>query len=781
MMRSRGAGKRSARAALLFLALAALAGACAPPPHAPPRARALPGYDRLRDDPAGVEARVFRGRRVAIDPGHGGFFPGSIGVHGTTEAAVNLGVALELRRLLEAAGATVVLTREADRDFLTPADSSLRSDLNARVKLLNDAAADVVVSIHHNADPAGRHDVNETVTYYKLGDDGPSLDLAESVHRALVRNVGIPAQKVSPGNFAVIRGANAPAILTETSYLTHPKVEARIRRPEKQRLEAEALFLGLAHYFARRVPVIERFARADAAGGEAPPFEVRVRGAFDDARIEVDGEPLAWTRTADGLRARSARALAPDVPHVARARVRLAAQGSSPWSSLSWSADTLAPIAGLDADVPGPLPASGDGVLAIRIVPRFSNGARAAARPHDVRLRFPSPGAFAPAETTITCVNGVGWAYVRASVAAWRVAPRPEWAAVVAGRVAPFAPLADFPLTGVTAPSPVRSGFALDAATGAALRPATPTRDLEPGAGWINRDGFVVLPLDSLGDVGVPDLAGYRAVASDTTWPPRFVAIAGGALHGRRIVLDPDGGGDQSQGVGASGARGSGLALAVCRALAAFLRAAGADVRLTRDGDASVSDVERVQISEAFRADRFLRVGFRNEPAKLGHYFSSAAGRAWAGRTRAEFERLGLAAPPIGENAQYPITQTSCVAMAAMLGPLDDAAVEERLLAPGALRARAYALFLGLAHEFAPAADWPLDSLVVRDEARAPVAGAAVRLGTLVLESDAFGVVKFARTEPGAYEAAVDDSRVRARGRLLDSAHAFVLTGPRGR
>jgi hypothetical protein len=112
---------------------------------------------------------------------------------------------------------------------------------------------------------------------------------------------------------------------------------------------------------------------------------------------------------------------------------------------------------------------------------------------------------------------------------------------------------------------------------------------------------------------------------------------------------------------------------------------------------------------------------------------------------------------------------------------VDSASDEDRLLAPGALRAEAYALFLALAREWAPEAGWATDSLEVRDAAGVPVPAALVTLGdALVLETDARGRVRFARTEPGPIEAVVDDPRVRARVVLLDSMRGAILTGPRG-
>ena len=304
------------------------------------------------------------------------------------------------------------------------------------------------------------------------------------------------------------------------------------------------------------------------------------------------------------------------------------------------------------------------------------------------------------------------------------------------------------------------------------------TREPAPRVPWLNRDGFAVLHPGRDGRVLVPALPGFRAWGLDSLLPPRFVAIAGGVLHGRRIVLDPDGGGGDSGGRGRSGTRAANVNLDVARALARMLSAAGADVLLTRDGDWALSDVERVEKSERVLAERFLRIGHRAEPPMMGHYFSSAAGKAWAGRAAQELARLVLPAPSPAEDAQYPLQQTSCPALYAAPARVDDAREEERLRAPGTIRAEAYALYLSLVREWAPDAEWPRDSIEVRDGAGRPVAGVAVALGgALVLESDALGRIRFARTEPGPIEAVVRDPRARVAALLLDSDRGIVLTG----
>jgi hypothetical protein len=200
---------------------------------------------------------------------------------------------------------------------------------------------------------------------------------------------------------------------------------------------------------------------------------------------------------------------------------------------------------------------------------------------------------------------------------------------------------------------------------------------------------------------------------------------------------------------------------------------------MTRDGDHAVSELERVQEAEGFRAERYLRIGHANSAPLAGHYFNSANGRRWAQRTSATLAELGLATPRVGESAKYPLSQTSATAIYVSVARTDSA--EELLRSPGRLRAEAYALYLALARDLAAdGGTWPLDSLRVLDADGAPVAGAPVRLGAaLVVATDSAGTARFARTEPGPLDVNVDDPRARLRAVLLDSERGRVLQVPR--
>ena len=752
-------------------------------PATPPKPRPKPGYDGRVDSLSSVDASVLRGKKIVLDPGHGGYFTGCIGVGGLTEAEVNLSVALHLRELLAAAGAEVTLTRERDRDYLTPADSTLRSDLQKRVEIANAAHADLFVSIHHNADPGGLHDVNETQVYYQLGDEGPSYDLANDVMRSLARNLGIESVRLLPGNFYVVRGSEAPALLTESSYLTNPDVEARLRTDGARKLEAEALYLGVARFFARKVPVVthlEWSAHGEQGSGllDAPSawiaggdvtLTIRVQGVFDQADVRVDGVS-ARTQIRDAqVIARPWAPLAAG-PHEALVSVRLAGEGSSrplrvPFEVRKPKRSTFA------ATVPLAFGAPEAGAIPMRVTALDMDGLP---RPETlaIRVHIDKPLAAHPRDTTVVLHDGVAWAYLYAPEPkkdtlpiAWTLTPPSAYGAPVHGKVTLTAPFA-------------RTGFALRMPEGRPLTDAPGTQGANPVCDAITRDGFLSAPSGT--QFHAPQLHGFRAWGADSLFPPRYTAIAGGALWGKRVVLDPEGGGDDAAGTGRTGTRAATLNLDVARALASMLRAAGAEVALTRDGDAAISEVERVQIAEGFKADRYLRIGHAAAPPVIGHYFSSAAGSRWGQRLSQTAVALGLDSVRVADVAKYALTQASAVALYVSLARIDDSAAEARLLESGAARREAYALYIALAREFAPEAHWPLQMFDVRDGAGVAQPGAPVRLGgALVLASDAQGKVRYVATEPGPLEAAVSLPGTATRVVLLDSLGARIPSSSR--
>ena len=82
---------------------------------------------------------------------------GAESAKGTTENAINLKITLKVQSLLEQSGAIVILTRSDENGIYDLDKKNLRekkvSDIKNRVKIGNEAQADVFVSIHLNKIP----------------------------------------------------------------------------------------------------------------------------------------------------------------------------------------------------------------------------------------------------------------------------------------------------------------------------------------------------------------------------------------------------------------------------------------------------------------------------------------------------------------------------------------------------------------------------------------------------------------------------------------------------
>lgn len=184
------------------------------------------------------------GKVIVIDPGHGGSDPGAIGkVLGVTDANVGLTVGQRLRDLLEAQGATVIMTRDTD----------VRVDLNDRPAMANAVEADLFVSIHANsttsAEPKGIQ------VYYYAPSTSANLyaqsyirkDLATQVSDSMQATTGT-SSVVKTANYAVLRENDRPSILVETGFLSNAEEEALLATDEYRQKLANGIYQGICNY-----------------------------------------------------------------------------------------------------------------------------------------------------------------------------------------------------------------------------------------------------------------------------------------------------------------------------------------------------------------------------------------------------------------------------------------------------------------------------------------------------------------------------------------------------
>lgn len=180
--------------------------------------------------PVASDGSSLSGWTIVVDPGHGGDDPGATGF-GLEEADVVLDIGKRLRDLLEAEGATVLMTRETDETV----------SLTDRTDLANDNDADRFVSIHANA--CGDCGARGTETYYhdSLDETSDAADLADKAQTEMVDHLGTTDRGVKQANFHVLRETEMPAILAETAFIDQEDDNAILDDPDKRQEFARAL------------------------------------------------------------------------------------------------------------------------------------------------------------------------------------------------------------------------------------------------------------------------------------------------------------------------------------------------------------------------------------------------------------------------------------------------------------------------------------------------------------------------------------------------------------
>ncbi|MDD2828898.1 MAG: N-acetylmuramoyl-L-alanine amidase [Sulfuricurvum sp.] len=219
---------------------------------------------------------------IVIDPGHGGKDSGAIG-NGYMEKEIVLKIGLELADQLRTLGYTVYMTRSTD----------IFIELKDRTHFANDKSADLFLSIHANAIPKGAdantaygietyflspgrseramrvaalensEDMGEMGAYGKLSFLSvlntekiiASNKLAIDIQKGVLNNLrkqypNVKDNSVREAPFWVLVGAQMPAILLETGYISNPDESARIADPKYQKWMVEGMVDGIKHYFA---------------------------------------------------------------------------------------------------------------------------------------------------------------------------------------------------------------------------------------------------------------------------------------------------------------------------------------------------------------------------------------------------------------------------------------------------------------------------------------------------------------------------------------------------
>jgi N-acetylmuramoyl-L-alanine amidase len=217
---------------------------------------------------------------AAIDPGHGGFDPGTESADGIAEKTVALAISRRLATALESRGIGAELTRNDD-SFLS---------LGQRTELASHSHADLFISIHLNSSPdwstsgietyylnnttdratlrlariengADYGALNQSNLNYILANlqqdykahESSSLarmieaEVATSIDATLGTRVRPLGAKMGP--FYVLVGTEMPSVLIECGFLSNPREAQLLMQPSYQQALADGIAAAVMHYF----------------------------------------------------------------------------------------------------------------------------------------------------------------------------------------------------------------------------------------------------------------------------------------------------------------------------------------------------------------------------------------------------------------------------------------------------------------------------------------------------------------------------------------------------
>jgi N-acetylmuramoyl-L-alanine amidase len=228
---------------------------------------------------------------IAIDAGHGGEDPGSIGAKGSYEKKVTLGIANRLAKLIDAqVGMKSVMVRKGDY-YIKP---------NRRTEIARKHKVDFFISIHADAfstpKPKGasvwvlslRRANTETGIWIEQREKHSELlggaaqvikdtnnerylagalldmsmahsmstgyDIALEAIKELKKITKMHKAKPQSASLAVLKSPDIPSLLVETGFISNHKEETLLNSAAHQKKLANALYRAVSNYFQRNPP-----------------------------------------------------------------------------------------------------------------------------------------------------------------------------------------------------------------------------------------------------------------------------------------------------------------------------------------------------------------------------------------------------------------------------------------------------------------------------------------------------------------------------------------------
>lgn len=189
-----------------------------------------------------------KGKKICLDPGHGGSDSGAIGPSGVMEKNVTLKIAMELKDLLVKEGAIVVMTRTQDTEVSPKrADATDIDELQARCDVANAHGADIFISIHMDSFTNG--EAKGTTGYYYTQGSAKSRLLADKVRQGVIDQINTTSRGTQTCNFYVVKHTDMPATLVEVAFISNRNEERILNSKAGIMKAAQGIADGISDYF----------------------------------------------------------------------------------------------------------------------------------------------------------------------------------------------------------------------------------------------------------------------------------------------------------------------------------------------------------------------------------------------------------------------------------------------------------------------------------------------------------------------------------------------------
>lgn len=185
---------------------------------------------------------------VIVDAGHGGMDPGKVSQSQVLEKDVNLSIANLVKGYLEENGIHVIMTRTSDTMLGEPSASNRKmGDMRARIRMIEETAPDVVVSIHQNSFQEASSK-GAQVFYYDGSKKGQ--ELAELLQAELISSVDSTNHRKAKANqnYYLLKKSAYTTVIVECGFLSNPEEAEKLSTAEYQDKLAQAIALGILKY-----------------------------------------------------------------------------------------------------------------------------------------------------------------------------------------------------------------------------------------------------------------------------------------------------------------------------------------------------------------------------------------------------------------------------------------------------------------------------------------------------------------------------------------------------